>query len=56
MRNAILFYLIILKSYFINYTIPFYDTPNIPKLYSFTILLKYFFFNLGEASAMERER
>ena len=43
MGNAILFYLIILKSYFINYTIPFYDTPNIPKLYSFTILLKYFF-------------
>ena len=33
----------ILKSYFINYIIPFYNTPNIPKLYYFTILLKYYF-------------
>ena len=28
--NAILFYFTISKSYFINYTIPFYNTSNIP--------------------------
>ena len=43
MGNAILFYFTISKNYFINYTIPFYNTPNILKLYSFTILLKYYF-------------
>ena len=43
---SIIFYFTISKSYFINYTIPFYNTPNIPKLYYFTILLKYYFFNL----------
>ena len=30
MGNAILFYFTISKSYFISYTIPFYNTPNIP--------------------------
>ena len=43
MENAILSYFTIPKSYFINYIIPFYNTPNIPKLYYFTILLKYYF-------------
>ena len=40
---AIPSYFTIPKSYFINYIIPFYNTPNIPKLYYFTILLKYYF-------------
>ena len=31
-RNAILSYFTISKTYFINYTILFYNTPNIPKL------------------------
>ena len=44
---AIPSYFTILKSYFINYTVPFYNIPNIPKLYYFTILLKYYFFNLS---------
>ena len=35
--NVTLSYFTISKSYFINYTIPFYNTPNIPKFY-FTIL------------------
>ena len=43
MENVILSYFIISKNYFINYTIPFYNTLNIPKLYYFTILLKYYF-------------
>ena len=42
-RNTIPSYFTILKSYSINYTIPFYNTSNIPKLYYFTILLKYYF-------------
>ena len=36
-------YFIISKSNFINYTIPFYNTSSILKLYYFIILLKYFF-------------
>ena len=47
MENVILSYFTIPKSYFINYTIQFYNTPSIPKLYYFTILLKYYFFNLS---------
>ena len=43
MKNATLSYFTILKSYFINYTIPFYNTPYIPKLYYFTFSLKYYF-------------
>ena len=39
---SILPYFTILKSYFINYIIPFYNTSNIPKLYFF-ILFKYSF-------------
>ena len=35
--NATLSHFTISKSYFINYTIPFYNTPNIPKFY-FAIL------------------
>ena len=31
--NSILFYFIISKSYFISYTIPFYNTPNISIFY-----------------------
>ena len=30
MENTILSYFTISKNYFINYTIPFYNTPNIP--------------------------
>ena len=41
--SHILSYFTIPKNYFINYTIPFHNTPNIPKLYYFTILLKYYF-------------
>ena len=44
LKNAILSYFIIPKSYFINYTIPFYNTSYIPKLYYFTFSLKYYFF------------
>ena len=41
---AIPSYFTIPKNYFINYTIPFYNTPNIPKLYFFfPILFKYSF-------------
>ena len=43
MKNVTLSYFTILKSYFINYTIPFYNTPYIPKLYYFTFSLKYYF-------------
>ena len=47
-RNAILSHFTIPKSYFINYTIPFYNTPNIPKFYFFPILFKYsIFFNIS---------
>ena len=42
-QNTIPSYFTILKSYSINYTIPFYNTSNLPKLYYFTILLKYYF-------------
>ena len=45
--NTILSYFTISKNYFINYTIPFYNTPNIQKFYFFPILFKYsilFFF------------
>ena len=40
---SILSYFTISKNYFINYTIPFYNIPNIPKLYFFFILFKYSF-------------
>ena len=46
-ENAIPSYFTISKNYSINYTISFYNTSNIPKLYYFTILLKYYFFNLS---------
>ena len=47
-RNAISSHFTIPKSYFINYTIPFYNTPNIPKFYFFPILFKYsIFFNIS---------
>jgi len=45
MENVILSYFTIPKIYFVNYTILFYNRPNIPKLYYFNILLKYYFFN-----------
>ena len=47
LKNATLSYFTISKSYFINYTIPFYNTPYIQKLYYFTFSLKYYFFNLS---------
>ena len=47
LKNATLSYFTIPKSYFINYTIPFYNTPYIQKLYYFTFSLKYYFFNLS---------
>ena len=51
-QNFISLYFIILKNYFINYTIPFYNTPSIPKFYFFPILFKYsilfyFFFTIS---------
>ena len=42
-KNTTLSYFTISKSYFINYTISFYNTTYIPKLYYFTFLLKYYF-------------
>ena len=42
-RASTLSYFTILKSHFINYTISFYNTPYIPKLYYFTFSLKYYF-------------
>ena len=50
-QNSIPSYFTILKNYFINYTILFYNTPNIPKLYFFfpfylNILFYSFFFFL----------
>ena len=42
-KNSTLSYFTISKSYFINYTISFYNTPYILKLYYFTFLLKYYF-------------
>ena len=47
LKNATLFYFTISKSYFINYTIPFYNTSYIQKIYYFTFSLKYYFFNLS---------
>ena len=47
LKNAILSYFTIQKSYFINYTILFYNTSYIQKLYYFTFSLKYYFFNLS---------
>ena len=44
LKNATLFYFTISKSYFINYTIPFYNTSYIQKLYYFTFSLKYYYF------------
>ena len=41
--NSILFYFTISKSYFINYTIPFYNTLNIPNSIFFATLFKYSF-------------
>ena len=43
LKNATLSYFTISKSYFINYTISFYNTSYIPKLYYFTFSLKYYF-------------
>ena len=43
LKNATLSYFIILKSYFINYIVSFYNIPYIPKLYYFTFSLKYYF-------------
>ena len=45
--NSILFYFIISKSYFINYTIPFYNTLNIPNSIFFATLFKYSFFTIS---------
>ena len=42
-KNVILFFFTISKSNFITYTISFYNTPYILKLYYFTFLLKYYF-------------
>ena len=42
-KNVILFFFTISKSNFITYTIPFYNTPYILKLYYFTFSLKYYF-------------
>ena len=47
LKNVTLSYFTISKSYFINYTIPFYNTPYIQQLYYFTFSLKYYFFNLS---------
>ena len=43
LKNATLSYFTIPKNYFINYTILFYNTSYIPKLYYFTFSLKYYF-------------
>ena len=43
-QNSIPSYFTILKNYFINYTILFYNTPNIPKLYFFSLFIKIFYF------------
>ena len=47
LKNVSLSYFTIPKSYFINYTIPFYNIFYIQKLYYFTFSLKYYFFNLS---------
>ena len=42
-KNAILYFYTISKNNFITYTIPFYNSTHIKKLYSFTFSLKYYF-------------
>ena len=42
--NATLSHFTISKSYFINYTIPFYNTPNIPKFYFAILHIKLIFY------------
>ena len=42
-KNAILHFFTISKSNFITYTIPFYNSTHIKKLYPFTFSLKYYF-------------
>ena len=42
--NAILSHFIISKSYFINYTIPIYNTSNIPKFYFAILHIKLIFY------------
>ena len=44
-QNFISLYFIILKNYFINYTIPFYNTPSIPKFYFFPFYLNILFYS-----------
>ena len=44
LKNVSLSYFTIPKSYFINYTIPFYNIFYIQKLYYFTFSLKYYFY------------
>jgi len=39
--NAIIFYFTISKNYFINYTIPFYNIPNILFFMDLIYSLKY---------------
>ena len=51
----ILSYFTILKSYFINYTIQFYNTLNISKLYYFIILLKYYFLIVMEEEGKHKK-
>jgi len=41
-----LFYFTILKSYFINYLIPFYNIPNIPTFIFLFYSLKYYIYTL----------
>ena len=43
LKNVILFFFTILKSNFIIYNIPFYNTTYIKKFYYFIFLLKYYF-------------
>ena len=52
----ILSYFTILKSYFINYTIQFYNTLNISKLYYFIILLKYYFLIVMEEEGKHKKQ
>ena len=46
-ENSILCYFTISKSYFINYTIPFYNTPNNPNYIFFASLFKYSFLTIS---------
>ena len=43
--NVTLSHFTILKSYCINYTIPFYNTPNIPKFYFSILHIKIIYLN-----------